>query len=172
MELLFGWIAVLSALMVITEKNTIHSVFYLVMAFVNSSLILIIWGVDYLGLLLIIVYVGAIAILFLFVVMMINIKNEEINRTKYVPIGLIVAFVLMLEVYIQYPLTVQVNKVLSFSINGGETNLHWLGQILYSWDIIIFGSLVLLVAMIGAIVLTLSHSEGVKRQDLFSKWTL
>ncbi len=110
--------------MVITEKNTIHSVFYLVMAFVNSSLILIIWGVDYLGLLLIIVYVGAIAILFLFVVMMINIKNEEINRTKYVPIGLIVAFVLMLEVYIQYPLTVQVNKVLSFSINGGETNLH------------------------------------------------
>lgn len=171
MTIVFGTIAVLSALMVITEKNTIHSVFYLVMSFVNSSLILIIWGVDYLGLLLIIVYVGAIAILFLFVVMMINIKNEEINRTKYVPIGLIVALVLMLEVYIQYPQTMQVTKISNYEINGGETNLHWLGEILYTWEVVIYGSLVLLVAMIGAIVLTLSHSEGVKRQDLFSKWT-
>lgn len=170
MSLVFGTIAVLSALMVITEKNTIHSVFYLVMAFVNSALILIIWGVDYLGLLLIIVYVGAIAILFLFVVMMINVKSEETNRTKYVPIGLIVAFVLMVEVYIQYPHTMAVSKLENYSINGGVTNVHWLGEILYSWEVVLYGSLVLLVAMIGAIVLTLSHSEGVKRQDLFSKW--
>lgn len=170
MTMIFGTIAVISALMVITEKNTIHSVFYLVMTFVNTSLILIIWGVDYLGLLLIIVYVGAIAILFLFVVMMINIKNEEINRTKYVPIGLIVALVLMLEVYVLYPKTLQVKGLDQYSINGGETNVHWLGEILYSWEVIIYGSLVLLVAMIGAIVLTLSHSEGVKRQDLYTKW--
>jgi NADH-quinone oxidoreductase subunit J len=124
MSIIFGTIAVLSALMVITEKNTIHSVFYLVLAFINSALILIIWGVDYLGLLLIIVYVGAIAILFLFVVMMINIKNEEINRMKYVPIGLIVAFILMLEVYLQFPQTVSVKSLEIFSINGGETNVH------------------------------------------------
>jgi NADH-quinone oxidoreductase subunit J len=126
MTLIFGTIAVLSALMVITDKNTIHSVFYLVLSFVNSSIILLIWGVDYLGLLLIIVYVGAIAILFLFVVMMINIKNEDINRSKYVPIGLIVALVLMLEVYIQYPKMLEVSLLsshLSYPINGDISNV-------------------------------------------------
>jgi NADH-quinone oxidoreductase subunit J len=126
MTLIFGTIAVLSALMVITDKNTIHSVFYLVLSFVNSSIILLIWGVDYLGLLLIIVYVGAIAILFLFFVMMINIKNEDINRSKYVPIGLIVALVLMLEVYIQYPKMLEVSLLsshLSYPINGDISNV-------------------------------------------------
>ena len=171
MTIVFGTIAVISALFVITEKNTIHSVFYLVLAFVNSALILIIWGVDYLGLLLIIVYVGAIAILFLFVVMMINIKNEEINRTRYVPIGIIIAIVLMLEVYVLFPETNQVEKITEYSINGGESNVHLLGELLYNWEVIMYGGLVLLVAMIGAIVLTLSHSEGVKRQELFTKWT-
>jgi len=116
--------------------------------------------------------VGAIAILFLFVVMMINIKNEDINRSKYVPIGLIVALVLMLEVYIQYPKLLEVSFWnLAFEINGDFSNVSWLGNILYTWDIVIYASLILFVAMIGAIVLTLSHSEGVKRQDLFSKWT-
>ena len=171
MTIVFGTIAVISALFVITEKNTIHSVFYLVLAFVNSALILIIWGVDYLGLLLIIVYVGAIAILFLFVVMMINIKNEEINRTRYVPIGIIIAIVLMLEVYVLFPEKNQVEKITEYSINGGESNVHLLGELLYNWEVIMYGGLVLLVAMIGAIVLTLSHSEGVKRQELFTKWT-
>ena len=103
MTIVYGTIAVLSGLMVITEKNTMLSVFYLVVTFVNASIILIIKGVDYIGLLLIIVYVGAIAILFLFVVMMINIKQEESNRTRYVPIGMIVVTVLMLEVYQEYP---------------------------------------------------------------------
>ena len=124
MTIVFGTIAVMSAIMVITEKNTIHSVFYLVMAFVNSSLILIIWGVDYLGLLLIIVYVGAIAILFLFVVMMINVKSEETNRTKYVPIGLIIGIVLMIEVYMQNPETAQVEKIAQYEINGGQSNVQ------------------------------------------------
>jgi len=171
MIIVFGTIAIISALFVITEKNTIHSVFYLVLTFVNSSIMIIIRGVDYLGLLLIIVYVGAIAILFLFVVMMINIKNEEINRTKYVPIGLIVVLILMLEVYIQFPKLNTVSIMESYPINGGSSNLMNIGQILYSWEVIIYGSLILLVALIGAIVLTLSHTEGVKRQDLFSKWT-
>lgn len=124
MTIVLGTIAVLSALMVITEKNTIHSVFYLVMTFVNTALIIIIWGVDYIGLLMIIVYVGAIAILFLFVVMMINVKSEEVNRTRYVPIGMIIGLVLMIEVYIQYPQKQQVEGIETYEINGGETNIQ------------------------------------------------
>lgn len=77
MTVVFEAIAVFAGLKVITEKNTVHSVFYLVLAFINSAIILITWGIDYIGLLIIIVYVGAIAILFIFVVMMINVKNEE-----------------------------------------------------------------------------------------------
>ncbi len=167
---IFGIISILSALMVITEKNTIHAVFYLVMSFVNTAIILIIYGVDYLGLLIIIVYVGAIAILFLFVVMMINIKSEDTNRTRYTPIGLIITTVLILEVYMVYP-----KLILTTNFGVWETtlttNIVAIGQYIYNWPIIMYASLVLLVAMIGAIVLTLSHSEGVKRQDLFSKWT-
>ena len=100
---------------------------------------------------------------------MINIKNEEINRTRYVPIGIIIAIVLMLEVYVLFPETNQVEKITEYSINGGESNVHLLGELLYNWEVIMYGGLVLLVAMIGAIVLTLSHSEGVKRQELFTK---
>lgn len=135
MTLIFSTVAVISALMVITEKNTIHSVFYLVMAFVNSSLILIVWGVDYMGLLLIIVYVGAIAILFLFVVMMINVKSEETNRTKYVPIGLILGAVLMGEVYLQFPALKtgeEAEQGWAGLINGGESNVERLGGVLYT----------------------------------------
>ena len=132
MTIVLGTIAVLSALMVITEKNTIHSVFYLVMTFVNTALIIIIWGVDYIGLLMIIVYVGAIAILFLFVVMMINVKSEEVNRTRYVPIGMIIGLVLMIEVYIQYPQKQQVEGIETYEINGGETNIQWIGEMMYT----------------------------------------
>lgn len=170
MTIVFGILAVLAGLKVITEKNTVQAVFYLVMAFVNAAIILLIWGIDYLGLLLIIVYVGAIAILFLFVVMMINVKKEEINRTKYVPIGIVVTVVLMAFVYMEFPETREVQKEEGYLINGGESNVEWIGQIMYSWELIMFSSIVLLVAMVGAIVLTISHTPGVKRQELFSKW--
>lgn len=87
---------------------------------------------DYLGLLVIIVYVGAIAILFLFVVMMINVKNEETNRTRYVPIGLIISVVLMMEVYMEYPGMSRVEEARGYQINGGETNLTMLGGMIYT----------------------------------------
>ena len=87
---------------------------------------------DFIGLLIIIVYVGAIAILFLFVVMMINIKNEEINRTKYVPIALIVAIVLMIEVYIQFPLAELNVKEASYAIDSDSTNINNVGLMLFS----------------------------------------
>ena len=167
----FGSIALLSALFVITESNSMNAVFFLVLSFVSAALIIIIKGIDYIGLLLIIVYVGAIAILFLFVVMMINIKQEDSNKTKYVPLGVVVALIFIFEVYSIFPVQstpLQNNK---YNLNGTESNIINLGNILYSWDIIIYSSLVLMVALIGAIILTLNHSEGVKRQDLFSKWT-
>jgi NADH-quinone oxidoreductase subunit J len=132
MTTVFGTIAIISSIMVITEKNTIHSVFYLVMSFVNTAIILIITGVDYLGLLIIIVYVGAIAILFLFVVMMINIKSEETNRTRYTPIGLIITMVLIMEVYMVYPQIPGGVQEQQYEINGATTNIKAIGEIMYN----------------------------------------
>lgn len=131
MTVVYGTIAVLTALLVITEKNTMHSVFYLVLTFTNASIILIIKGVDYLGLLLIIVYVGAIAILFLFVVMMINLKEEETNRTRYIPIGMIVVTALMLEVYEEYPKLLETTKDEQYELSG-ETNVEKIGEVMYT----------------------------------------
>ena len=128
----FSTIALLAAIMVITEKNTVHSVFYLVLSFVNTAIIIIITGVDYIGLLIIIVYVGAIAILFLFVVMMINIKSEEMNRTRYTPIGVIIILVLMMEVYMEYPTLVGVEKNPTYMINGQPRNIEAIGESMYS----------------------------------------
>lgn len=132
MTVVYGTIAVVTGLMVITEKNTMHSVFYLVMTFINASIILIIRGVDYIGLLLIIVYVGAIAILFLFVVMMINLKEEETNRTRYIPIGMMVVTALMVEVYEEYPKMTEGEGVEQYEINGGETNVERIGEVMYT----------------------------------------
>ena len=132
MTVVYGTIAVVTGLMVITEKNTMHSVFYLVMTFINASIILIIRGVDYIGLLLIIVYVGAIAILFLFVVMMINLKEEETNRTRYIPIGMMVVTALMVEVYEEYPKMAEGEGVEQYEINGGETNVERIGEVMYT----------------------------------------
>ena len=156
--------------MVIISRNTMHSVFYLVMSFVNAAVMLVIWGIDYIGLMLIIVYVGAIAIIFLFVVMMINEKKEESNRTRYVPIGVIAMIVMMVEVYQKYPEMKEVGEEsYKYKINGGETNITMMGEMIYTWELIMYGGVVLLVAMVGAIVLTISHTQGVKRQDIYSK---
>lgn len=133
MTIILGSLMVLSGIMVITSRNTMHSVFYLVMSFVNAAILLVISDIDYLGLLLIIVYVGAIAILFLFVVMMINVKKEESNRTKYVPIGIIAMLVMMGEVYAKYPTLKEVKQeYYNFKINGGNTNIHMVGNIIYT----------------------------------------
>jgi NADH-quinone oxidoreductase subunit J len=88
--------------------------------------------VDYLGLLIIIVYVGAIAILFLFVVMMINVRVEETNRTRYVPIGIIISIALITEVYLQYPELARVEEKEEYKINGGETNMTMMGEVIYT----------------------------------------
>lgn len=177
--LIFGIGAILSAFFVISSNNPVNSIFSLVLAFINTSLILLLFGIDFLSLLLIIVYVGAIAILFLFVIMMLNIKLVEIsdNASRYVPVGIVIGLVFMIElIYLiksinpnlyQYKFFEFINYT-NFNLNS---NIKLVGQVLYTdyWEIFIISSIILLVAMIGAILLTLSHDLTIHRQDLFTQ---
>ena len=161
--------------MVISSTNPVHSVLSLVLAFANLSILLLLLGLEFLPILFLIVYVGAIAILFLFVIMMLNIKLIEIldNATRYVPIGVIIGFVFFWELYL-----VINNTLISFPKNDNnnfivyvKTNLNILAETLYTdyFTFLLLGSLILLVAMLGAIVLTITNETGIKRQDLFAQ---
>ena len=171
MILIFGFISLVFSSLVISEKNTMFAVFYLVGTFVTMSCLLLLLEIDYLALLFIIVYVGAIAILFLFVIMMINIKLEDSSDSQFTPIGIIVILIMVFEIYLDYPIIYELvlNRKYTFQINGLVNNMESLGRSLYAWSIIIYGSLVLLVAMVGVITLTLNHSLVPKRQDVFYK---
>ena len=174
--------AVFSGWKVITSKNPILSVFWLVLAFVNGALLLLLLGIEFLPILFIIVYVGAIAILFLFVVMLLNIKMVEIqeNATRYAPLGFIIGLVFLYQIY--YLITSELSTITSSSIDlvgrvndykdvVTVTNIEQIGSVLYTdyWVYFLVSSLVLLVAMVGAITLCLYHEEGIKRQDLFAQ---
>jgi NADH-quinone oxidoreductase subunit J len=183
METLIGFLglgAVYSGIMVISSRNPIHSVFYLVLAFINASLLLVIMGVEFLSVLFIIVYVGAIAILFLFVVMMLNIKLVEImdNTTRYVPIGFIIGliFLSLISTLLDFEIFSQINGAskedsLNTIVVYTQSNIEAIGNILYTEYYLYFliASFILLVSMLGAIILTIYHSEKIKRQDLFSQ---
>jgi NADH-quinone oxidoreductase subunit J len=135
---LLGLGAVYSGLMVISSRNPVHSVFYLVLAFITTSLLLIIMGIEFLSILFIIVYVGAIAILFLFVVMMLNIKLVEImdNTTRYVPIGFIIGFIflsLILTSLVSFPsLQGSLESSIEFISKVSPLNVESIGSILYT----------------------------------------
>lgn len=179
--------AILSGFMVISATNPIHSVFGLILAFANTSFILLILEIEFLAFLFLIVYIGAIAILFLFVVMMLDIRLVEIfeNATRYIPIGFIVGIMFILELTIiideeekggVYSQNSEQNapNFGSFLLKTWEedyTNIQWLGNILYTDGFYYFliSSIILLIAMLGAIVLTLYHESEVKRQDLFTQ---
>ena len=181
MELALFWLwsvsAIYSGSKVITASNPIISVFWLTLAFVNASFLLLLLGIEFLPLLIIVVYVGAIAVLFLFVVMLLNIKLVEIheNTARYVPIGLIIGFIFLYQIY--FILTSELNgwqaswSVFDFSNIVSISNIEQLGVLLYDeyWLYFLVSSLVLLVSMIGAIVLCLYHEQTVKRQDLFAQ---
>lgn len=169
----FGSAALISSLLVITSKNPIHSIFSLVLAFANVSILLILLGIEFLGLLFLIVYVGAIAILFLFVVMMLNIKLVELldNTTRYIPIGILIGIIFLIELSLLLP-TIDVQNTINYTdyfIILPFTNILLLAEYLYTdlYVYFLFASIILLVAMLAAIVLTLSHEINVKRQDLF-----
>jgi NADH-quinone oxidoreductase subunit J len=167
--------AILSGFSVINSKNPIHSIFSLVVCIVNVSILLLILGAEFLALIFIIVYVGAIAILFLFVVMMLNIKLVELldNATRYIPIGIIIGVIFFIEITI-----VQsggfANDVLDYTSYSNIckiTNIYALGELLYTEysSYYIIASIIPLVALLAAILLTLSHDSTVKRQDLFTQ---
>ena len=173
---IFSTIAIISAIMVTVSKNTVHSVFFLILDFISISCLFIMIGAEFLGMIMLIVYVGAVAVLFLFVVMMLNVaqqKNQWFlseDSSGHIPVGLIISTLIFFELLIviggwKYKPDL-FNKVNSTTIDT-LSNTHSLGQVLYTDYIHIFqiSGMILLVAMIGAIVLTFRKREGVKSQS-------
>ena len=178
---IFSLIAIIASIMVTVSKNTVHSVFFLILDFISISCLFIMIGAEFLGMIMLIVYVGAVAVLFLFVVMMLNVaqqKNELFATSEsstHIPIGLIVSIIIFFELIIviggwkHKPQIVE-----SFStvgINLTNSNTHSIGQVLYTDYIHLFqlSGMILLVAMIGAIVLTFRKRSGVKKQSYFKQ---
>ncbi len=172
----FSIIAVVSAIMVTASKNTVHSVFFLILDFISISCLFIMIGAEFLGMIMLIVYVGAVAVLFLFVVMMLNVAQQKNQwfagqtTSKHIPVGLIISTVIFFEIIIviggwKYkPEIFDINNSLA---NTSVSNTHSLGQILYTDYIHVFqiSGMILLVAMVGAIVLTFRQRSGLKRQS-------
>ena len=176
----FSVIAVFSAIMVIASKNTVHSVFFLILDFISISCIFIMIGAEFLGLIMLIVYVGAVAVLFLFVVMMLNVAQQKDEWfkgkifTSHIPFGSLISIIIFLELTIViggWKYKPNLIETSSIQIDKNFTNTHALGNIIYTDYIHLFqlSGLILLVAMIGAIVLTYRKREGIKRQSYFKQ---
>ena len=176
----FSLIAIFSAIMVIASKNTVHSVFFLILDFISISCLFIMIGAEFLGMIMLIVYVGAVAVLFLFVVMMLNVaqqKNQWFVSTSdntHIPIGLLISVVIFFELVIVvggWKYKPDLLSSVSVGINQNITNTHAIGNILYTDYIHLFqlSGMILLVAMIGAIVLTYRKRSGIKRQSYLSQ---
>ena len=176
----FSVIAILSAIMVIVSRNTVHAVFFLILDFISIASLFILIGAEFLGMMMIIVYVGAVAVLFLFVVMLLNVSEQKLSwfrgsrKTKHIPIGLAVGAVILLELIVvvggwKYRDTFSETKFLNFEKDF--TNTHAIGNVMYTEYIHLFqiSGLILLLSMIGAIVLTYRKREGVKRQNYFTQ---
>lgn len=170
---LFAGLCVASAVMVIAAKNPVHSVLYLIFAFVNASGLFILLGAEFLAMILIVVYVGAVAVLFLFVVMMLDVDFAELKQgfQQYLPVGALIGAIFLAELLMvggAWTINPQLLKTTVAPIPTNVTNTEALGLVLYTKYIHYFqlSGLVLLVAMIGAIVLTLRHKPNVKRQDI------
>ena len=172
---IFSFVMLLSSLMVISTKNPVYSVLFLILAFLNAAGIFVILHAEFLAMILIIVYVGAVAVLFLFVVMMLDIKTtiEKSNILQYMPIGLFIGFVFIAElviVLINTKLELSNMQILSNPLNkfAELSNTKAIGSVLYTDYILHFqlAGVILLVAMIGSIVLTLRERTGVKRQSI------
>jgi NADH-quinone oxidoreductase subunit J len=168
---LFAGVCVASALMVVTSRNPVHSVLFLILAFVNAAGLFVLLGAEFLAMILIVVYVGAVAVLFLFVVMMLDVDFAELREgfLSYLPIGALVGAVLLAELLVVvggWAIGPQVVKAAAAAPD--ITNTEALGLVLYTRYVYYFeaAGIILLVAMIGAIVLTLQHKPQVKRQNI------
>lgn len=172
---LFAGILTISSLMVITARNPVHSVLFLVLAFFNAAGLFILLGAEFIALILVIVYVGAVAVLFLFVVMMLDISFSDLRKgaMQYVSVGIVIGAVLLTELTMLYgtwqfvPVRAQ-NLASPASAFEGQTNTEALGQLIYTNYIFAFqtSGLILFVAMIGAIVLTHRTRSGVRKQSV------
>ena len=178
---IFSIIAVFSAIMVTVSRNTVHSVFFLILDFISISCLFIMIGAEFIGMIMLIVYVGAVAVLFLFVVMMFNVSqqnNEQLREKKnlnHIPIGLLISTIIFFELIIvaggwKYKPEL-LKSFSSIGIDSNTTNTHEIGNVLYTDYIHVFqlSGMILLVAMIGAIVLTFRKREGIKRQSYFKQ---
>jgi NADH-quinone oxidoreductase subunit J len=168
---LFSIILVGSAFMVIVSRNPVHSVLYLILAFVNAAGLFLLMGAEFLAMILIVVYVGAVAVLFLFVVMMLDVDFAELRQgfLNYLPFGASVGLLLLVElVLVATTFTFAPSAVKPPAPKDSLSNTEALGRVLYTDHVYYFqiAGMVLLVAMIGAIVLTLRHKTGVKRQNI------
>jgi NADH-quinone oxidoreductase subunit J len=170
---LFAAITVASAVMVIFSRNPVHSVLFLILAFVNAAGLFVLIGAEFLAWILIIVYVGAVAVLFLFVVMMLDVDFAELRQgfINYLPIGGVIGIILCVELLYMvfvYLLGPDIGKSITAQIPDHISNTQALGLVLYTRYVYFFqaAGVILLVAMIGAIVLTLQHKANVKRQSI------
>ncbi|WP_421695429.1 NADH-quinone oxidoreductase subunit J [Aestuariivirga sp.] len=170
---LFSAIAVASAVMVISSRNPVHSVLFLILCFFNAAGLFVLLGAEFLAMILVVVYVGAVAVLFLFVVMMLDVDFVELRQgmLNYLPIGAVIGLIVLVELalavggWVIAPASLQTRAA---PMPSGITNTEALGRVLYTDFLFYFqvAGLVLLVAMVGAIVLTLRHKVGVKRQNI------
>ena len=174
----FSVIAIFSSLMVITSRNTVNSVFFLILDFISVGCLFIMVGAEFLGMIILIVYVGAVAVLFLFVVMMLNVAEQKQSwfigkKSTHIPTGLIVSVLILLELLVvvggwKYKDNVMSTSTLEFS---NISNTHQLGLVMYTDYIIYFqmAGIILLLSMIGAILLTFRQRKGVKKQSYFKQ---
>jgi len=174
----FSCLIVSSAVMVIIVKNPVHSVLFLILAFISAAILLLLLEVEFISLIFIVVYVGAIAVLFLFVVMMLDIKITDLNKNflKYFPIGSFLGFAFLVEILLilteileKTPYSFESNLYISW-INKIDylTNIETLGQVIYTslFPYFLIAGIVLLVAMLGAVVLTLTFSKNYQNQSI------
>ena len=176
----FSIISVGSALMVITSRNTVHAVFFLILDFISVGCLFIMIGAEFLGMIMLIVYVGAVAVLFLFVVMMLNVAEQKQSwfrgreKSAHIPVGLIVSIIILAEILVvlggwKYKSNFIRTEMLAVDTNFTDT--HMLGNVLYTQYIHLFqvAGVILLLAMIGAIILTYTKRQGVKTQSYFTQ---
>ena len=174
----FSFIAIVSAIMLTVSKNTVHSVFFLILDFISVSCLFIMIGAEFLGMMMLIIYVGAVAVLFLFVVMMLNVAQQtnewfvSTENSSHIPVGLLISLIIFFELIIViggWKFKPDLITSMSLQIDQNSTNTHSIGNVLYTDYIHIFqlSGMILLVAMIGAIILTFRQRSGLKRQSYF-----
>ena len=173
---LFSFSAITGGLMTVISRNPVHSVLWLILAFLSSAGLFVLLGAEFLAMLLIIVYVGAVAVLFLFVVMMLDVDFSTLKAemASYLPLALLIGVVLIMQLSVAFGVWSYADTAPGARealINSTDHNTHAIGMILYDKYFILFqlAGLILLVSMIGAIVLTLRHSKNVKRQDILAQ---